>query len=224
MQQLAPSPSQPHIDPILYGLVSLWDMINFRFSDAFWALKLLRTQIDSSGQSGMNNPVSAGDIKLTTNALDRTEAACKKIGFDGPLSPIMRARLDLTYPDLMNRDLVRIVSTVRESFADEIRRQYFFHYPCSKVGSLLRVHDDWVGVLARFKSCTDDVTHGVDCWVSGHHTASVFHMMRVAEVGLRVVAKERKVTTVKKNAPLSHGQWGDIIDEIEKATKREVCT
>ena len=42
MQQLAPCPSQPHFDLNPYGLMSLWDMINFRCSDAFWALELLR--------------------------------------------------------------------------------------------------------------------------------------------------------------------------------------
>ena len=40
---LAPSPSQ-HCDPIRYGPVSLWEMINFSLYGFVWALKLLEVR------------------------------------------------------------------------------------------------------------------------------------------------------------------------------------
>ena len=48
----------------------------------------------------------------------------------------------------------------------------------------------------------------------GHDTASVFHMMRAAEIGLRVLARERRVSATKKR-PLDWNTWGNLIDKIE---------
>lgn len=62
----------------------------------------------------------------------------------------------------------------------------------------------------------------MDCWALGHSTASVFHFMRVAEIGLRSLARERQVTIPRR--PLEWANWQDILSklrgEIEKIAKR----
>ena len=50
----------------------------------------------------------------------------------------------------------------------------------------------------------------------GHNTACVFHMMRAAEVGLRAIAKERKVTKVRARTPIEWGTWNDVHQAIEQ--------
>jgi hypothetical protein len=78
---------------------------------------------------------------------------------------------------------------------------------------------DWAVALKAFPSINNEVRSGVDCYALGHNTACVFHMMRVAEVGLRAIARERGVNTVRKNTPVEWGTWGDVISAIETAVR-----
>jgi hypothetical protein len=45
-------------------------------------------------------------------------------------------------------------------------------------------------VLDVFPATNLDIVQGVDCWALGHATASVFHMMRILETGLRWIAED----------------------------------
>jgi hypothetical protein len=41
-------------------------------------------------------------------------------------------------------------------------------------------------------------------------------MMRVAELGLRAIARERGITKVRKNVPIKWAMWGEIIGALQK--------
>ena len=51
------------------------------------------------------------------------------------------------------------------------------------------------------------------------HTASVFHFVRVAEHGLRAIAKERKVQ-LPKSKKIEYAQWGEVISALSKEIER----
>ncbi len=55
-----------------------------------------------------------------------------------------------------------------------------------------------------------------NCYAAGRWTASVFHSMRVAEYGLRRLAKRLKIkiSSKGKNCPLEYGDWNDVITAI----------
>ena len=57
----------------------------------------------------------------------------------------------------------------------------------------------------------------MDCYALGYNTASVFHLMRIAEYGLRALARERGVTFGKR--PLEWAEWEQIINQIETKAK-----
>ena len=63
-------------------------------------------------------------------------------------------------------------------------------------------------MLEKFPSARDDILASVDLWALGHGTASVFHLMRVVEHGLRAVAENVGKSFETQN-------WQNIIDEIE---------
>jgi hypothetical protein len=54
------------------------------------------------------------------------------------------------------------------------------------------------------------------CRVAGRWTACVFHSMRLAEYGLRKLAKSMSVTLIdkRKRVPIEYGEWQKIIDAI----------
>jgi hypothetical protein len=77
----------------------------------------------------------------------------------------------------------------------------------------LKFEDDWKLIGDRFPLAKIDAHEAVDCWASGHSTASVFHLMRTAECGLRALARERRVRLPRKQV-LEWADWHNIIEGI----------
>lgn len=71
-------------------------------------------------------------------------------------------------------------------------------------------------VSAAFPSAEDDIREAGNCLAAECNTAAVFHLMRVAEVGLRALARDRRVRLPRKE-PLDLATWETIIEELEAA-------
>jgi hypothetical protein len=90
---------------------------------------------------------------------------------------------------------------------------------------LLRIEMDWKDVLKAkaFPSSRREIETGIDCYALGDHVGCVFHMMRVAELGLRTIARERGITSLvgkkKKAKPIEWGTWQEVFDAIEGQLK-----
>ena len=82
---------------------------------------------------------------------------------------------------------------------------------------LLMYRGEWVPTVKAFPSVAGEIEEGIDCYALEHNTASVFHMMRVAEIGMRALARERRVTFPKH--PLEWADWQTILDETEKKAR-----
>jgi hypothetical protein len=67
-------------------------------------------------------------------------------------------------------------------------------------------------VAGKFPSAETDISNAGECLAYEQGTASVFHLMRVLEIGLCILAKELSV-------PSDNANWGNIIDGIEKNIK-----
>ena len=64
-------------------------------------------------------------------------------------------------------------------------------------------------VSVQFPSTVFDAAEASRCYALGRNTACVFHLMRVLEVGLGVLAR-------RFNEPYDHTNWGDIINRLER--------
>jgi hypothetical protein len=67
---------------------------------------------------------------------------------------------------------------------------------------------EWQEALGSFPSIEEDVVAGVDCYALDQSTASVFHMMRVLERGIKPLAKA-------VGLKFENQQWQTILDLIE---------
>ena len=74
-----------------------------------------------------------------------------------------------------------------------------------------KVHD-------AFANARQDIREAGTCLACDNHTAAVFHLMRVAEYGLRALAYDRRIH-IPKNTPLDLATWEEIIRELEQAEK-----
>jgi len=100
------------------------------------------------------------------------------------------------------------LTALRESIEDAAKFKCFYLYPPEKIRRVLAIPAEWAAAISSFPSTKKDIEQGVDCFATDHSTASVFHMMRILERGLRRFAKSLKI---KWDAQ----QWGKIIDLIE---------
>lgn len=67
-------------------------------------------------------------------------------------------------------------------------------------------------VWKAFPSARADIREAGNCFATGAHTATVFHLMRAAEVALRVLATNLQVTF---SDPIEFQIWDTIIDEAQ---------
>jgi hypothetical protein len=73
---------------------------------------------------------------------------------------------------------------------------------------------------AAFPSALMDIAEAGRCLALNRNNAAVYHLMQVAEVGLRILAWDRRVIIQRGKSrtivPLDFAQWGEIIGELEK--------
>lgn len=118
-----------------------------------------------------------------------------------------------TWPELNTR-----ARALRDAITTELKDYLFYQYPKDKGKKFRSWKRDWETSIKAFPAIEWDVYEATDCYALQHNTASVFHSMRVAEIGLRALAKERKIR-LKKDKPLEWGTWQDIIRELDDEIK-----
>jgi hypothetical protein len=71
-------------------------------------------------------------------------------------------------------------------------------------------------VAVAFPSAANDLLEAGNCLAVGCNTAAAFHLMRVAEVGLWELGKDRQIPCAK-SGKIEFTEWGKIISELEEA-------
>lgn len=75
----------------------------------------------------------------------------------------------------------------------------------------------WPRIFEQFPSAKDECGEAVYCYALERNTACVFHSMRVAELGLRALARRLKVR-LPKGKPLEWGEWSQLIKAMQGKT------
>jgi hypothetical protein len=110
-----------------------------------------------------------------------------------------------------------LLETINRQIRLQIQGECFFHYKREYARFLVEAEKEWAPIFSAFPSIKSEVTAGLDCYAIGHNTACVFYMMRVAEFGLRIIARERGIRSVRGNKPIEYAMWGEVIGEVQKA-------
>jgi hypothetical protein len=98
---------------------------------------------------------------------------------------------------------------------DELKYRRFAFVPTEKAKKLDNIDKDWAQIQQHFPSAKPDIRQAVECYALDCNTACVFHAMRVAERGLRVLAKALGVRTVgPRQHPLEFSEWGLILNAL----------
>ena len=118
-------------------------------------------------------------------------------------------------------ETVRQMKTLLEAFEDDTKYLYLYAYPKDKVQRFLRIDNEWAPALALMPAIRSDVSEAADLYAQGHNMASVFHLMRVMELGVQRFGKRLHVSLTKldKNKKLVDLTWGQVTNELEPKVK-----
>jgi hypothetical protein len=122
-------------------------------------------------------------------------------------SGVRRKGKDYTY-----NDLLKDIETLSFSFANDLRKRFFFRVPDNKQDYFQK--DDLFGpeVNSAFSSCADEIQCAGSCFALELWDASVFHLMKTLERALRTLA-------AKFSVPFEHSTWHTVIEQIEKKVR-----
>jgi hypothetical protein len=208
-------------------LWSLADMINFyldRFVHHWRDLVRALREAEAAVKIDRNAEVPAssidqidewikGGIRYCVNAIGIREAELTKVDLEIQLG-------NRHFQPIIWGELFENLKRLCDQIIVGISRECFFHYARENGILIFRAEQNWSVVVGRFPSAKQEILPGIDCYALGHNTAAVFHMMRVAEIGLRALARERQVTFPK--TPLEWAEWNNLIDEIEKQARAAI--
>jgi hypothetical protein len=194
--------------------MSLLDMMNFSYFSFATAVQLVAQDMGYEAYTMSQEtaaPLNDARRALIKNHIEYLATKCTDLLLERTDARLQRIFL------LLNRhysrdELVQELEVLLQAVDDDIRMEYFFHYRRDRGLLVLMWPGEWAATTGAFPSARGEIGEGIDCFGLEHYAASVFHMMRVAEIGMRALARERKVSFPKY--PLEWAEWEHVIDQI----------
>jgi len=206
---------------------------NFSFSSADFLLGQIEMLISMSYHN-MNHAAEYGEerVSATEKGRQAIAEAVESVNFIEKQVPRLFEWLKCDHIDDANRRLGYWASgdekkwselntrtrALRDAIQTELKGYLFYIYPKNRSAVFRSWKDDWKVAVAAFPDIQWDVYAATDCYALQHHTASVFHSMRVAEIGLRALARERRIKLPKSKA-VEWATWQEIIKALDDEIK-----
>jgi len=118
-----------------------------------------------------------------------------------------------------------IAESVLRVVENEAEARWVYHLSRTKHELFISELKKWQPICEKFKVTETEAVSALKCYLFGENTACIFHLMRAAEIGLRALARERRIRIPKK--PLDWVEWQEIlthigrsVDNLAKTSKR----
>jgi hypothetical protein len=151
-----------------------------------------------------DEPVSEENTSATLKCLEDAGRICADFGFATLFREVER-NINSVKDGCSYAELGRIAANLRTRIQDELEVVMFLWIEDKNYYA----QDELFGseVAARFKGASSDIEEAGSCYATGRYTACVFHLMRVAEHGLRAIAK-------RVEFPDDRPMWEPILNYI----------
>ena len=215
-------------------LVSLWDVIQI-YAHRIVALLDELTGIQKYIETASRLPplsISSADLEKRMAPLVQITGYCHALQLSSAIRQIayiqkQKDRLDALKPEDYIQMLAELRRRIREDLEgciffciyDSAKATQFFKYvevdlhegPVLKFKAAHELFDS--AVAERFPQAIDDINEAGMCFAMGRYTASVFHLMRILEVGVRELARLVDHKDFKPG-------WGKILQTVERYVLR----
>jgi hypothetical protein len=204
-------------------LISLRDMIPFP-ANVFFGTHILmdntaraaNAEVKRLGNDCVAGKEKRGEIAII---LGMAEKVCKDYGLvvsENRLNQF-KNRLVGFHHDCPYLIISNEIGAILQTMTEESAKQKFTFIPSvkAKFFEQEKLFDE--SVHSAFPEARQDIKDAGNCLAADLNTAAVFHLMRVVEYGLRVLAKDVGVTM--SDEELEYAQWKAIIDRIYSKIK-----
>ncbi len=212
--------------PIQFGtIVSLWDIMA-RF-DA-WGLAMLLHHMDDLRQLATQickmesvrdekvpAEIKSSVLSILLQSQHHAQEANLRSTYDRVWDggPFNRAyKIGLTYQQLQNE-----LTVLRECVEADLEKHMFLFVPTKKAELINEIDKTWGDIWKALPDSKYDTTQGIGCFAMGLDTATVFHFMRVAEHGLRYLARKLRIALTHRGKPhpIEYADWEKVIQAIK---------
>jgi hypothetical protein len=197
-------------------IVSLWDIMkNYDVAKLAGVISYLCATEALAGKDGDGLVPPEWTEKHHRPHVEEARRQCELIELAGSVrrcSIFLRA----LKPGLRWLALKNQAKVLLEEIEGELRQRLFVFVSTAKAEIYDTVSKDWADIWAKFPSSKQDSERAIDCYALEQNTACVFHMMRVAEIGLRNIAKKVGVKLIDKGKrqPIEYATWDKVIQGI----------
>lgn len=203
-----------------HRLFSLWEMIEY-FGESFLPIwERLDAHLCDWRHNRTNEPCvgdgTVADMKQILQALKPMLYAADLMKADDRLRhfySLLESSITIT-PGTLKSEIEGLQKTIIRELGD---RKFAF-IPNKQADFFEQNHLFGEEVSKSFPSAVPEIKEAGNCLAADLNTAAVFHLMRIAEVGMRAFALQLKVKLNRK--PITHGGWSQIIEQIEKKIRR----
>ena len=160
----------------------------------------------------LDTGLSEIDKQNARNIIETATSLAKALGLRTTQHRVETFELKLRF-NMKGEEYKNEIRVLREALQHDFKDCFFYHYPREKAEVMLQSYSNWKPIFEKFPDVRLEAQAAIDCYGLNHSIASVFHSMRVAEHGLRAIAKERRVR-LPRNKPVDWGTWQEIIKEL----------
>jgi hypothetical protein len=134
---------------------------------------------------------------------------------NGPFT--LDSKLGLTYQQCANE-----LKVLRECVEADLEKLWFAQIEPDKQRIVFNLPLSWKKIWDAIPECKWDTDEAFYCYALERHTAAVFHGMRVAEYGLRFIARQVgvRLTDKGKRQPIEYATWDKVIDGIKRKIEK----
>jgi hypothetical protein len=154
-------------------------------------------------------------VDSVREAAEKLQDYLEEIEFDAGVKRIKGPFLKAVKEGITWRDLRTQLKVLREAIDGDLQGRWFAVISAEKGKLVFGNYIFWDPVDEKFPSATYDITEAQLCYGLERNTATVFHCMRIAEIGLRSLARRMKVK-LPKRARLEWAEWQTVLREMSK--------
>ena len=155
-----------------------------------------------------SEPISDGFKQEDTKLFKFFLNECKALGLTTTLQTINRATQLLSRPDPPRDEFQNLCSEALGRLRDELNGVHLMSFTTKESLLYEEWWDGWEDTVAKFGSALWDIEEASKCLACGRATATVFHLMRVMEHGLKATSNELGIPY----AP----SWESHLDQIKR--------
>jgi hypothetical protein len=209
-----------------FQIVSLLEMIEFQAGEFFGLLNRLihvRKDLEKDNRA----PLTQNEREAMHHHANHADAVCAKYDIDVSYYT-NRARRKIDQPEQYTFSLASAVDAVKHCILEKLDGHKFLYIPAADAAYYDSAHLFGEAVAVSFSEAESDIRAAGNCIACGLYTACVFHLMRVAEFGLRRIAIKLRVRLKDRGKyhPVEYATWDKVITnckgKIDKIRQKPV--